>query len=195
MQENEFTITQNIEGESYTIRPSSLAQEIFSWAEKRNRTLKQKGKIMKGKKKKMKSEGKRIRQLAAEAKAKHWLKMFQNAYEWCQKNKKLTMLFQRIASSLYEEVLATIEEDAEEGEVESYFPLRDLGDEPYLDELELGVLERYLDKSQQKKVVNLLVKKLKADGFKAKAKWETRNWQDMTDECHSEEYFGITIKF
>jgi len=150
------------------------------------------------KKKNGTSEGQRIRQVASEAKAKRIKKEREIAKK---ENNKLARLFQRLASSLYKEVLATIKEDAKEklvcpaNEDESYFPLRDLGNEPYLDKLHLRDLDRYLDKSQQKKVADLLVKKLKADGFNAKAKWEFHSCQDMTDASHSEAYFTITIKF
>jgi len=126
------------------------------------------------------SEGKRIRQLAAEAKAKRLKKEKEIAKK---KNKKLATLFEKLASSLYKEVLAAIKEDVKRKEIESYQELKYLGKEPYL------------EKSQQKKVVDLLVKKLEADGFKAKAKWEFHHGQYMTDECWSEEYFSITIKF
>jgi hypothetical protein len=148
--------------------------------------------MMKKKKENGMSKGQRIRQLAAKAKAKRIKKEKEIAKK---ENKKLAMLFQRLASSLYKEALANIKEDAKEGEVESYLSLRDLGREPYLAKLHLSDLDPYLDKPQQKKVADLLVKKLEADGFNAKAKWEVHNCQDMTDESHSEAYFAITIKF
>jgi len=126
------------------------------------------------------SQGQRIRQLAAEAKAKRLKKEKEIAKK---ENKKFATLFQKLASSLYKEVLAAIKEDVKRKEIESYQELKYLGKEPYL------------DKSQRKKVVDLLVNKLKADGFNVKAKWESDHGQDMTDECWSEEYFSITIKF
>jgi len=142
------------------------------------------------KKKENVSEGQRIRQLAAEAKAKRIKKEKEIA---TKENNKLATLFQKLAYSLYKEALATIKEDAKERlvcpaneEGECYLSLKDLGREPYLAKLHLRDSDHYLDKSQQKKVVELLIKKLEADGFKAKAKWE----------CYSDyDNFFVTIYF